>query len=62
MREPTSHSPVDRGEVAIAGRCQACGAEGRTIALPSEPPPNQLCPRCAIEYADAVGEDEDTGE
>jgi hypothetical protein len=59
MREPTSHSPADRGEVAMSGRCQGCGAEGRVLAVPGAPPPNELCPRCAIEYADHVGGAED---
>lgn len=61
MREPTKRSPEDRGEVSVAGRCQVCGAEGETIAVPGAPPPNQLCRRCAIEYADSVGEEDEAG-
>jgi hypothetical protein len=53
MRETTKESPIDRGEVPLEGRCQICGAEGRTLAMPSAPPPNQFCERCAIEYAEA---------
>jgi hypothetical protein len=53
MRNSTDESPIDRGEVQLPGRCQICGAEGRTIAAPGEPPPNALCERCAIEYAEA---------
>ncbi len=59
MRESTKQSPIDRGEVELAGRCQVCGEEGRTIAVPSAPPPNQFCERCAIEYSEAPGPDED---
>jgi hypothetical protein len=59
MRESTKYSPADRGEVEVAGRCQMCGAIGRTIALPSAPPPNQFCERCAIEYAEMAGEPEE---
>ncbi len=62
MRESTKYSPADRGEMEVAGRCQVCGASGRTIALPSAPPPNQFCERCAIEYAEAPGEDDDGGD
>jgi hypothetical protein len=57
MREQTKESPIDRGEVELAGRCQVCGEEGRVIAVPDAPPPNELCARCAIEYGEA-GEDE----
>ena len=42
----------------LTGRCQICGAEGEVIAVPEAAPPNQLCPRCAIEYGQAVEEDE----
>ena len=59
MRESTKESPVDRGEVVLSGTCQVCGATGRTIALPGAPPPNQFCERCAIEYAEAAGDEED---
>jgi hypothetical protein len=59
MRESTKHSPVDRGEVVLPGTCQVCGMTGRTIAIPGAPPPNQFCPKCAIEYAEAAGGDED---
>ncbi len=59
MRESTKYSPADRGEVVVAGRCQVCGATGSTVALPSAPPPNQFCERCAIEYAEAAGEYDD---
>jgi hypothetical protein len=44
--------------VTVAGRCQACGQTGETIALPDVPPPNQLCPRCAVEFQDVVGEED----
>ena len=59
MGESTKHSPVDRGEVVLTGTCQVCGTTGRTIAIPGAPPPNQFCPKCAIEYAEAAGGDED---
>ncbi|HET8541808.1 MAG TPA: hypothetical protein VFL83_18165 [Anaeromyxobacter sp.] len=53
MKEQTKESPIDRGEVDLAGECQVCGAAGRVIAVPGAPPPNELCPRCAIEYGEA---------
>lgn len=59
MREPTKNSPIDRGQVDAEGRCQVCGAVGRIIAVPGAAEPNQFCPRCAIEYGETVGEDED---
>jgi hypothetical protein len=59
VREPTKLSPDDRGEVSIMGTCQVCGATGETIAIPGKPPPNQVCKRCAIDYADALAADED---
>ncbi len=59
MRESTKESPIDRGEVVMAGTCQVCGATGRIIALPGAPTPNQFCPRCAIEYAEAAGAEGD---
>ena len=59
MREWTKQSPEDRGEVASTGRCQVCGAEGRTISIPWAPEPNQLCPRCAIEYGETLGSGEE---
>jgi hypothetical protein len=60
MRESTKESPVDRGEVEVAGRCQVCGQIGSTIAVPQAPPPNQFCARCAIEYAEMpAGDDEE---
>lgn len=59
MRESTKESPLDRGEMQVEGRCQACGQMGRTVAMPGAPVPNQFCARCAIEYAEvARGEDE----
>ncbi len=61
MRESTKYSPADRGEVEVVGRCQVCGQVGKTLALPAAPPPNQFCPRCAIEYGEMPagdGEDE----
>jgi hypothetical protein len=61
MRESTKESPVDRGEVSLSGRCHLCGASGPTVALPGAPPPNQFCPRCAIEYAEAPALDEESG-
>jgi hypothetical protein len=54
MREQTKESPVDRGQVEMSGRCQVCGQIGRVIAVPGAPPPNELCPRCAIEYGEAA--------
>ena len=62
MRESTKESPVDRGEVSLSGRCQLCGAIGTTVALPGVPPPNQFCPRCAIEYAEAPAAGDEEGE
>jgi hypothetical protein len=60
MRESTKESPIDRGEVQLAGTCQVCGASGLTIALPEAAAPNQFCERCAIEYASAArGEDDE---
>ena len=59
MRESTDESPIERGEVTVAGRCQVCGATGETIAVPGAPPPNQLCAQCAIEYRDQVGPEVD---
>ncbi len=59
MRESTKESPLDRGEVVLDGRCQACGAEGRTIAMPGAPAPNQFCEKCAIEWSEAPGTEED---
>ena len=59
MKQTTKESPIDRGQVEMPGRCQVCGAEGKTIALPDAPAPNEFCPRCAIEYGEtATGEDE----
>jgi hypothetical protein len=59
MKEPTKQSPLDRGQVEVSGRCQVCGAEGRVIAVPGAPPPNELCARCAIEYGEVGAEDDD---
>lgn len=59
MKEPTKKSPADRGEVELPGRCQVCGAEGRVIAVPGAPPPNVFCARCAIEYGEALAEDDE---
>jgi hypothetical protein len=59
MRESTKQSPVDRGEVVLEGRCQVCGKEGRTLAMPGAPSPNQFCERCAIEWAESPSGDED---
>ena len=62
MRERTKESPIDRGEVELPGRCQVCGAEGKTIAAPAAPPPNEFCARCAIEYGEtAAAEEDDAG-
>ena len=61
MMEPTKLSPVDRGEVMLPGRCQVCGASGTVLAVPGAPMPNELCERCAIEYAE-VAEDDEEGE
>ena len=58
MREQTKQSPIDRGEVELAGRCQVCGEEGRVIAVPEAPPPDEFCARCAIEYGEAGEDDE----
>jgi hypothetical protein len=59
VRESTEQSPLDRGEVATTGRCQICGDTGSTISVPAAPPPNEFCARCAIEYAEAPGLDDD---
>jgi hypothetical protein len=59
MRETTKESPIDRGEVVLTGRCQICGAEGRTLAMPTAPAPNQFCERCAIEFAEAPVPDDE---
>ncbi len=59
MRESTKESPVDRGEVVLSGTCQVCGATGKTIAVPGAPPPNEFCPRCAIEYGESATSEED---
>jgi hypothetical protein len=59
MKETTKQSPIDRGVVELLGRCQVCGAEGKTIAVPGAPTPNEFCPRCAIEYGEAVAADDD---
>ncbi len=58
MRESTKESPLDRGELQVEGRCQVCGELGRTVAMPEAPAPNQFCPRCAIEYAEAPGDED----
>ncbi len=58
MREPTKESPNDRGTFEVEGRCQVCGEAGKVVAIPGAPPPNELCPRCAIEYGDAALEEE----
>jgi hypothetical protein len=58
MKEPTKESPLDRGQVELEGRCQVCGEPGRVVAVPGAPPPNELCARCAIEYADAAEDDD----
>jgi hypothetical protein len=58
MHEGPRESAAERGEVTVPGRCQVCGETGPTmIAVPGAAPPNQLCPRCAIEYQDAVAAD-----
>jgi hypothetical protein len=59
MRETTKESPVDRGEITVSGTCQICGADGRVVAAPGAPPPNQFCPRCAVDYAEQLGADDD---
>ncbi len=57
MREQTKESPIDRGEVELAGRCQVCGEVGRVIAVPGALRRTSL-PRCAIEYgAEAAVDD-----
>ena len=58
MKEPTKESPLDRGEVLLPGVCQVCGAEGPVIAVPGAPAPNAFCARCAIEYGEAIEDDE----
>jgi len=58
MRETTKESPFDRGQVQMSGRCQICGAEGDTLAVPGAPEPNMFCPRCAIEYGQGLSDDE----
>ena len=59
MRESTKESPVDRGEVEVTGRCQMCGELGITLAIPGAPAPNQVCERCAIEYAERPADEDD---
>ncbi len=61
MRESTKESPIDRGEVVLSGRCQICGAEGTTLAVPGAPAPNQFCERCAIEYSESPADADDEG-
>ncbi|HYG66716.1 MAG TPA: hypothetical protein VD838_03620 [Anaeromyxobacteraceae bacterium] len=61
MKGSTKESPIDRGEVEMPGRCQVCGEVGKTIAVPGAPPPNEFCPRCAIEYGEAAGEEDEEG-
>lgn len=59
MKGSTDESPIDRGEVEMPGRCQVCGAAGKTIAIPGAPPPNEFCARCAIEYGETAREEDD---
>jgi hypothetical protein len=59
VRDSTEESPIDRGEVAMTGRCQICGETGSTIAVPGAAAPNEFCARCAIEYAEAPGIDDE---
>ncbi len=59
MKEPTKESPQDRGEVILPGTCQVCGAEGPVIAVPGAPAPNAFCARCAIEYGEALADEDD---
>lgn len=57
MKETTKRSPLDQGQVELQGICQGCGERGPVIAVPGAPPPNEFCPRCAIEYGEnAVGD------
>jgi uncharacterized protein (DUF983 family) len=58
MRISTDESPTERGEVELPGRCQVCGEEGRTIAVPGAAQPNAFCARCAIEYGEAAGDED----
>lgn len=60
MRETTKESPMDQGQVELQGTCQVCGDQGRVIAIPGAPEPNEFCPRCAIEYGESVVQDEST--
>jgi hypothetical protein len=59
MKETTKESPIDRGVVELPGRCQVCGEEGKTFAVPGAPPPNEFCARCAIEYGETATAEED---
>lgn len=54
MTEPTKATPQDLGQVEVRGTCQVCGAQGPVILVPGAPPPSTFCPRCAIEYGQAV--------
>ncbi len=59
MKESTKRSPVDAGEVQLEGSCQVCGTEGPVIAVPGAPAPNAFCARCAIEYGESVGDEDE---
>lgn len=59
MKETTKESPIDRGQVELTGRCQVCGAEGPIFVVPGAPPPSELCARCAIEYGEGPGIEEE---
>ncbi len=59
MRERTKESPIDRGQVKVPGTCQICGERGETVAAPGAPEPNQFCARCAIEYGETAGGEEE---
>ena len=62
MKEPNKPTPQDLGQVEVRGICQVCGALGPVIVVPGAPPPSTFCPRCAIEYGQAAGDEDGVGD